>query len=518
MFRVIGCITQQHDVRLVVLAGLLCLFACITAMSMIARACASDGRTRMFWLAAAGVVAGCGIWGTHFVAMLAFQPGIPVGYDIGLTALSVFIAAVLCGTGFALAFKPGLAMWGGALTGLAIGAMHYVGMWAVRVPAAAVWDVNYVTASVLIGIVLTALAMRFALRGDKLHFYAIGALLFTLAIVGMHFTAMAAVTYVPDPTIVVAGALLDPTTLALAVAAGAILIVALGLTGAAVDNHLGRRAVDEAQRLHAYIHELEATKRRLEETFANLTTALASADAANRVKSQFLAVMSHELRTPLNAILGFSEVIAREAHGALPARYREYIGDISRSGAHLLSLINKVLDFSRLDTGDAKLIDSVFDIADVVEDVTGMLEGDMADADMTLSIHIAAPLPRVRADRDRIRQVLVNLLSNSLKFTPAGGSIYMNASLQPEGLAISVTDTGIGIAAEDIPKALERFGQVDGRLSRKYEGVGLGLPLAKQLMELHGGRLELVSTVAVGTTVTATIPVARLVEAEQAAA
>ncbi|MGH3628993.1 MAG: sensor histidine kinase [Sciscionella sp.] len=220
----------------------------------------------------------------------------------------------------------------------------------------------------------------------------------------------------------------------------------------------------------------------------------------------------------MNAILGFSEIITREAHGALHARYREYIGDISKSGAHLLTLINEVLDFSRLDTGDAKLADDVIEISDLVEEVTRIFGGDVAAAEITLAVHIATPIPQVCADRARIRQVLLNLLSNALKFTPAGGSIYINASLQPDGLAISITDTGIGIAQEDIPKALERFGQVDSRLSRKYEGVGLGLPLAKQLIELHDGKLELVSTVAVGTTVTVTIPAARFVTPVQAAA
>ncbi|MGH3628992.1 MAG: MHYT domain-containing protein, partial [Sciscionella sp.] len=242
-----------------------------------------------FWLCAAGAVAGCGIWGTHFVAMLAFQPGIPVGYDIGLTLLSVLIAAGLCGAGFLWALKPGQAIFGGALTGAAISSMHYVGMAAVRAPAEAVWSTGYVIASVLIGIVMAALAMHFALRDNRVRSYAIGAGLFMLAIVGMHFTAMAAVTYVPDPTIAMDGVLLDPMALAFAVASGAVLIVTLGLTGAVVDNHLGRRALHESERLRAHIHELEATKRRLEVTSANLSTALASADAANKAKSQFLA-------------------------------------------------------------------------------------------------------------------------------------------------------------------------------------------------------------------------------------
>jgi signal transduction histidine kinase len=517
MFRVIGCITQQHDLRLVILAAVLCLFACITTMSMIGRARVSTARMRLLWLGAAGVVAGCGIWGTHFVAMLAFQPGIPVGYDEGLTILSVVIAAGLCSLGFAWALRPGQALLGGALTGAAISIMHYVGMSAVRVPADAVWDASYVTASVLIGVVLTALAMHFTLRNYKIYSYAIGALLFTLAIVGMHFTAMTAVTFVPNPTVMVPNALLNPTALAFVVAAGAILIVALGLTGALVDFHLGQRASNEAHRLREHIHELEMTKQRLEQTSADLTEALAAASAANTAKSQFLAAMSHELRTPLNAILGFSEMLSRQSYGPLAERYRDYVQDILASGAHLLSLINDVLDISRLDTGDAKLDERVFEIGDVIDEAVRMIAGEACIADISLHIEIGDSLPSVRADQRRIRQVLLNLLYNAVKFTPSGGSIKVSANRRHDSLAIAVTDTGIGIAEKDIPKALERFGQVDSRLSRKYVGVGLGLPLAKQLMELHGGTLKLASTIEVGTTITVTLPSGRLVAARAAA-
>ena len=517
MFRVIGCITQQHDVRLVILAVALCLFACVTTMSMIGRARVSAGRLRLLWLGAAGLVAGCGIWGTHFVAMLSFQPGFPVGYDGGLTILSVAIAAVLCAAGFALALKPHSALYGGALTGAAISIMHYVGMSALRVPANAVWDANYVAASVIIGIVLTALAMHFTLRNYRIYSYAIGAVLFTLAIVGMHFTAMTAVTFVPNPTVVVPQTVIDPTTLAFAVAAGAILIVALGLTGALVDFLLGNRAVEEAKRLREHIGALEETKKRLEQTSADLSEALAAASAANKAKSQFLAAMSHELRTPLNAILGFSEILSKQSYGPLAERYRDYVQDISSSGAHLLSLINDVLDISRLDIGDAKLNERVLEIGDVIDEAVRMIAGEARTADISLRIEIGDSLPPVRADERRIRQVLLNLLYNAVKFTPAGGSIYVSANLRPDGLAITVADTGIGIAEKDIPKALERFGQVDSRLSRKYEGVGLGLPLTKQLIELHGGAFELTSTVNVGTTITVTLPTERLVAARAAA-
>ena len=201
MLRVIGCITQQHDLGLVLLAACLCLFACATAMSMIVRTRISVGRERLFWLGAAGMVAGCGIWATHFVAMLAFNPGFPVGYDQGFTALSIVIAVLLCSAGFALSLRNGFAPVGGALTGAAISAMHYVGMAALRTPATAVWDHTYIVASVLIGVGLTAAAMQVLLNSRTTLGYVQGSLLFTLAICGMHFTGMTAVTFIPNPEI-----------------------------------------------------------------------------------------------------------------------------------------------------------------------------------------------------------------------------------------------------------------------------------------------------------------------------
>src|SRR5580698_9920547 len=172
MIRVLGCITQQHDLRLVVLAGILCLFACATAMSLMARARAAADHKRNLWLASAGLVAGCGIWGTHFVAMLAYRPGFPVAYDPTLTLLSVLIAVVLCGAGFAMALGRSGAFVGGAVTGSAIGAMHYVGMAAVRAPAVATWDWRYVVASAVIGIAAMAGGLQVVHLGKTWRAYA----------------------------------------------------------------------------------------------------------------------------------------------------------------------------------------------------------------------------------------------------------------------------------------------------------------------------------------------------------
>ncbi len=519
MLHVLGCITQQHDLRLVVLAALLCLFACTTAMTMIARGRAAEGRLQTFWLVMGGVVAGCGIWGLHFVAMLAYRTGLPVAYDVWETVLSAIIAASLCALGFKLALSRAGAAVGGAVTGAAISAMHYVGMAAVRIPAIGHWDLNYVIASLVIGVVATSLALHIALRRNNIRAYAIGAGLFLVGIVGMHFTAMSAVFYVPDPTVSVSGVVIDPSVLAIAVAAIVALIMALGLIGALVDHHLAARASGEAERLRGHVNALEKTQRELEATSANLSAALETADAASAAKSQFLATMSHELRTPLNAVIGFSEILTMEVFGPLgSARYLEYARDIRSSGAHLLALINDILDISRLDAGQADLLEEDVNAADLIGATLRMMQGQVAEANVAIGRKIEPRLPMIRADKRRIHQVLINLVSNAVKFTPAGGNITVSAFRAGAEVAISVADTGIGIAAEDVPKAFELFRQIDSQLSRKYEGTGLGLPLARKLVTLHGGRLVLESELNVGTTVTVYFPPERVLGASRSPA
>jgi signal transduction histidine kinase len=519
MFRVLGCVFEQHDLRLVALAGLLCLFACAAAMSMIRRARVAQGNVRLLWLVSAGAVAGSGIWGTHFIAMLAYEAGFPVAYNHGLTFLSALIAMTLCGVGFAIALSGWRPAIGGAVTGAAISIMHYVGMAAVRAPADVLWDWSYVAASVAIGIAMMAAAMDYTIRKDTPRAYAIGAVLFTLAICAMHFTGMSAVTLRYDPLVAVPNVVMAPRTLAVAVAASAVLIVALGLIGAMVDSHLESRSTRESARLRAHIVELEATKGALEETSTRLSLALHDAAAANHAKSAFLAAMSHELRTPLNAIIGFSEVMATEAFGPMGlSRYRDYSNDIHTSGTHLLALINDVLDLSRIDAGDARLEETEIDLAALAAECLRVVDGQAEKNGLTLATSFAPGLPLVRGDARRLKQVLINLLANATKFTPTGGRITVRAARTADGICLAVEDTGIGIAPADIPRALERFGQVDSSLARKYEGVGLGLPLAKQLMELHGGSLRLTSKLHVGTIVTVTLPAARIVETERSAA
>ena len=354
------------------------------------------------------MVAGCGIWGTHFVAMLAFRAGFPVAYDPTLTILSVVIAVSLCGAGFALALGRIGPVIGGAVTGAAIGAMHYVGMAAVRAPATALWDWHYVVSSAIIGIAAMAGGMQLVQRGRSWRADLSGALIFTLAICSMHFTGMAAVTFRPDPSIIVPNIVVEPTTLAIAVAAVAILIVALGLVGALVDSHLSDRAALEGDRLRHHIVELEATKARLEHTSDSLKLALDAADAAGKAKSAFLAAMSHELRTPLNAVIGFSEMLSLETFGSLGSdRNKEYVRDIRSSGEHLLALINDILDIARIDAGESQLDEETVDLSKLVAQALRMVTPQAQANRIRLRQEIAPEVRMVRADARRLKQVLV---------------------------------------------------------------------------------------------------------------
>jgi signal transduction histidine kinase len=339
---------------------------------------------------------------------------------------------------------------------------------------------------------------------------------FATGICGLHFIGMAGISLAPNPLLDVAGYVLAPTSLAIAVAAVTTMIIAFGLAGSIIDQHLASRAMREASRLRSYIAELEATQRELKATTRELTAALEAAAAASQTKSHFLAKMSHELRTPLNAIIGFADLMVTEIHGPLgDEQYRDYARLVSDSGSHLLSLINDVLDLARLDASQLNLAEDMIDVDRMLHESVRMIGPQAGKAGISVSWRSESPGFHLSADTRRVRQVMLNLLSNAVKFTPAGGSITIDAKPNGKsgigGFTIAVTDTGIGMSPEEIPVALERFGQIDNGLDRRFEGTGLGLPLAKLLMELHGGTLILSSTPGSGTSVILSFPAGRVV-------
>ncbi|MEO1293534.1 MAG: ATP-binding protein, partial [Pseudomonadota bacterium] len=232
---------------------------------------------------------------------------------------------------------------------------------------------------------------------------------------------------------------------------------------------------------------------------------------ANRVKSEFLANMSHELRTPLNAVIGFSEIMKDEVFGPMDTQYREYAESIYSSGKHLLDLINDVLDLSKIEAGRIEPADDECDVVETVEGCIGLMQERIAKAGLHGKHEIDQSLPTMVLDERRLKQVILNLISNAVKFTPPGGTITVSAALYDErGVCISVRDTGIGMTEAEIPRALSKFGQIDGELSRQHDGTGLGLPIAKSLIEMHGGSLEIRSKKGKGTEVQVWLPPERI--------
>jgi signal transduction histidine kinase len=265
---------------------------------------------------------------------------------------------------------------------------------------------------------------------------------------------------------------------------------------------------EKAELLAQQNRDIEAKNSEIEEARQVLEERAEQLAVSMRYRSEFLANMSHELRTPLNAIMGFSEVIKDEMFGDVSVpQYAEYARDIHNSGAHLLEIINDILDLSKVEAGRFELAEEDVDIAEVVAAVQQLVKGRAEAKGIVLTDRLADGLPRLHADRRTLKQMLLNLLSNGIKFTPSGGSVRIDGTVAANGgIRLAVSDTGIGIAPEHLGKVLEPFGQVDSPLAREHQGTGLGLPLVKAMVELHGGRLELDSAEGRGSTVALCFP------------
>ena len=276
-----------------------------------------------------------------------------------------------------------------------------------------------------------------------------------------------------------------------------------------MNGHAVRANEEKASFYQCTLYDI--TERRQAE-FA-LMQAKEQADFANRSKSEFLANMSHELRTPLNAIIGFAEIIKDQLFGlAGQPQYVEYARDIYDSGELLLSLINDILDMSKIEAGKRALAEAVLDIENVIQSVVRLVTSRAKMGKLHLIVKVPKDLPSLRGEERALKQVFTNLLTNAIKFTPEGGNVTMTVYMDEfKRMCVRVEDTGIGISPEDIPIALAPFGQIESALSRKNQGTGLGLPLTKALVELHGGVLDLRSKLGSGTTVTLIFPADRVV-------
>jgi len=328
----------------------------------------------------------------------------------------------------------------------------------------------------------------------------------------MHFTGMAGLAWRPNPLAPAADFVVDPLVVALTIAAAAFLIMALGLVGSLVDHHLELQSQGEAQRLRRYIQELESAKQ-------ELLIAKAQAEAGNRAKSSFLANMSHELRTPLNAIIGFTDLMRQEVMGPIqPVKYLDYVNDVHRSGEHLLSLINDVLDLAKIEAGRRELEMHQLDLADMARQALLFVQTQALKRQVILSSEITVT-DTLTGDERAMVQILTNLLSNAVKFCNPGGRVVLFARRTIGGaLTLGVEDEGPGMSPEGVEKALEPFGQASAMYTVEGCGTGLGLPIVKALAEAQGGTFHVESRLGQGTRVWAEFPASCLGRQKRAAA
>ncbi|SMF16440.1 PAS domain S-box-containing protein [Tistlia consotensis] len=508
-------------------------------------------------LVVGGLVMGLGVAAMHYSGMAAMRMAARIVYDPWIFALSIAIAVVAATAALWLAFRARslrYTLGASVLMGGAISGMHFTGMWAASfVPMATDQAVAGLTTpriglAVLIA-VGTALILAIEFASVILHrrFDALSrrealalmrseerlrALIENSSDLIFLVDRAGRIAYAAAERLGLDSRLLRDWDLASLfagedrTAVGAALAeLAAGdggrVTGSArlVDVEGRRRDFDFVgtdlrghPAIEGFVFTLYDVTERARAARA-MERAHALAEQASRAKSQFITNMSHELRTPLNAVIGFSEIMSTEAFGPLGSeRYRDYARDIRKSGEHLLSVVNDILDIGRIEAGELALKEDETSLGELVEHARKLV----APAAERRAIRIDVELldqPSLLGDPAKLRQVLINLLSNAVKFSNDGGRVLVAAHRRADGsLAIQVADQGIGIAKADLARIWQPFVQADGSLARRYEGSGLGLPIARGLTELHGGSLGLVSEPGVGTTVTVSLPAGRLRE------
>ncbi len=503
MLRVLACITLEHNLWLLLLAALICAITSVSAFLMLERALAQRKRFGRFWALAAGGVAGLGVWATHFVAMTAYDVGLPIGFSV-LPLFGSLLISLAAQTGALwLAYRYSstrMRALAGAGSGIGIIVMHYFGMTGLEAAAFMQWDQGLIVASVFLSVLLASAAMSwFFISTKRFRALQAGGIL-VLAICALHFTGMSALTLVPTGFAATPTGI-SQTMLGVIVGFAALLCLIAALGAALADLYLSDRQRLENLRLRDTVAARTAELTALAERQTEL---IARAEAANAAKMQFIANMSHELRTPLNAIIGYGEMINED----MAATHVDTAQDAQRivtAARHLLKIISDILDVSKIEAGriDLELID--FSVEQALVETLDSVTPTATTSGVTLRTVFGPTLGVAHTDGFKLKQCLLNLLSNAVKFSE-GGSVTVRADREHhdgrDWLRIDVTDTGIGISQAEQARLFQPFVQADASVTRRFGGTGLGLAITREFAQMMGGDVTVRSEPGEGSTFT----------------
>ncbi|MFC7514731.1 MHYT domain-containing protein [Herbaspirillum sp. GCM10030257] len=485
-------LTGYYDTPLVLVSILVAIFASYTALSMAGRVTTSHGTAERLWIGGGALAMGIGIWAMHFIGMLAFRLPIPVGYDFWITFLSLLLPVVVSGMALHQVSRPELPVQrliaGAVLMGIGINAMHYTGMFAMRMAPGIRYDPLLFAASVIIAVVASAAALwiAFRLRGNVPQVWlprAGASVIMGVAIVGMHYTGMAAAGFPENSICMAAGNGFDQDELALMVILASFGVLTVALLTSVFDARLESRSqVLAASQAIAEERQILLLRERAARTQAESMSAL---------KDEFLATLSHELRTPLNAILGWAQILGGGARDE--ATLVKGLETIERNARAQAQLIEDLLDMSQIISGKVRLDVRPIDPANFIEAALETVRPAAMAKNIRLETTLDPQAGQIAGDPNRLQQIMWNLLSNAVKFTPNGGHIHVSLNRSAAGIAIRVVDSGIGIQPEFLPYVFDRFRQADASTTRRYSGLGLGLSIVKQLVELQGGTVTVAS-------------------------
>ncbi len=520
--------TPRYDSVLVILSVVIAMLASFAALNFAGQVTTASGSKRFGWLAGGASVLGIGIWSMHFVGMLAFHLPVAIAYSLPLMLLSVGVAIAASLLALMVVSQSQMhgriLLTGGLLMGAAIAGMHYIGMASIHAAARVSYRPVIVALSVLIAILASTAALWLAFRfrtkagsGTTL-LKSLAAVAMGIAIAGMHYTAMAGAQFAPAEMTMVSGTqVLATDELGQAIAAGALLMIALALVGLLVDRKVLQERVRLTDQLRAQAHllseqkeELEVQAEELAERSAeqailndelvlvneSLGRALREAERAQKAehdanlsRTRFLNIVSHELRTPIGAIGGYAQLLLMGLRGPLTAQQESDLRRIDANKQHVLRLINELLDLAKLEAGQMSLHLDTVELRETFEATRPMIEPQLMAKSITYSLEFGAAVPRVIGDPERLQQILINLLANSIKFTPPRGSITVSASGKDANVEIRVIDSGPGIPADKIGSLFTPFLQL-GMAGEQATGTGLGLTISRELARAMGGELS----------------------------